>query len=352
MQDINLLVRGQSNALLFADRGGASALERGLEQALGADVHIIAEYGTSTSTIHSATAFMDWAEDGQQRSLLRHIEGLAPEVKDNPTVTLWMHNEYDQALSFSAEDWAAAVREDAALVRGALGQEADTTPYVFEWVSYPWGRNGSAIREGMQSLIDDPAFNASMGDSTRGLAMDGDGFAGSSHMGDADVRLVGQRLAESLGTQLAPLAQGDAAPAVPVPVPATVEAPPAAPVEAVPPIIELGSGPDTLVLQVSQDSYKGDARYTVRVDGQQVGDVLTAFSAHGSGQSDTVILRGDWGPGEQLVEIDFLNDLWEGTPETDRNLYVTASEYNGIPGTALGETWWGGSFTVTDAVLA
>lgn len=54
--DLNVLVRGQSNALLFADRSGAAALERGLEARLGADVHLLYKWGTDSSTIHNGTA--------------------------------------------------------------------------------------------------------------------------------------------------------------------------------------------------------------------------------------------------------------------------------------------------------
>ncbi|WP_240048348.1 carbohydrate-binding domain-containing protein [Crenalkalicoccus roseus] len=339
---MNVLVRGQSNALLFVDRGGAHALERALEQALGVNVHLIAEWGTPTSTIHSATAFMKWDSGGQQQSLLRHIEALPAEVKANPTLTLWMHNEYDQGLSFTAADWTAAVRADAALVRGALGQDAATTPYLFVPVQYPHGRNWQPIGEGMRELAADPAFNASISHAAQGLRMDGDGFPGSSHMGDADARLVGQRLGESLTEILAPLASG----ATPPPQPEGVAPAPEAAAGA---WLEAGAGADTLVLQVSQDSYLGDALYTVRVNGRQVGEVFAATAERASGASDTVVLRGDWGPGEHLVEVTFLNDLWHGTPETDRNLYVTSATYNEVPNEALGATWWGGAFTVSDA---
>ena len=40
--------------------------------------------------------------------------------------------------------------------------------------------------------------------------------------------------------------------------------------------VTIGSGPDTLVLRVSEDAYDGDAELTVEVDGQQVGETLTA----------------------------------------------------------------------------
>ena len=83
-----------------------------------------------------------------------------------------------------------------------------------------------------------------------------------------------------------------------------------------------GSGSTALVLAVSQDAYQGSARYTVAVDGTQVGDEFTASARHGSGETDTVTVRGDWGPGEHVVVVNFLNDLWDGTADTDRNLYV------------------------------
>ena len=35
--------------------------------------------------------------------------------------------------------------------------------------------------------------------------------------------------------------------------------------------VTVGTGPDSLVLQVSEDAYKGDAQFTVSVDGKQIG---------------------------------------------------------------------------------
>jgi len=116
--------------------------------------------------------------------------------------------------------------------------------------------------------------------------------------------------------------------------------------------LEAGWGPDKLVLRVSQDSYQGDAQYTVSVDGVQVGGTFTASALRGSGQEDTVVLHGDWGPGEHRVTVDFLNDLWNGSPEADRNLYVSQAEYNGAWSGALGTGWTGGSFTVHGAASA
>src|ERR687893_489904 len=77
-----------------------------------------------------------------------------------------------------------------------------------------------------------------------------------------------------------------------------------------------GAGPDTLVLKISQDHYQGSARYTVSVDGKQVGGTFTASALRSRGEFDT--------------------DAWGGTAATDRNLFVEGAAYNGeaVPGAA------------------
>jgi hypothetical protein len=102
----------------------------------------------------------------------------------------------------------------------------------------------------------------------------------------------------------------------PTPVPGPVE-------------LTAGSGPDSLVLKVSQDAYQGSAQYTVKVDGAQVGGTFTASAWRSAGQSDTLTLKGDWGAGAHQVSVEFLNDKWDGTAATDRNLYVDGATYNG-----------------------
>ena len=92
----------------------------------------------------------------------------------------------------------------------------------------------------------------------------------------------------------------------------------------------LGTGPDTLVLRVSQDAYQGSAEYTVSVDGRQIGGVQTATALRSAGQSDTVNVLGDFAPGGHTVTVNFLNDAWAGTAATDRNLYVDGASYNGV----------------------
>ena len=93
----------------------------------------------------------------------------------------------------------------------------------------------------------------------------------------------------------------------------------------------VGAGPDALVLQMQQDAYGEDAQYAVSVDGVQFGDVLTATATRASGQFDTLTVLGDFGPGLHQATVSFLNDAWDGTPDTDRNLFLASASYNGAP---------------------
>jgi len=79
----------------------------------------------------------------------------------------------------------------------------------------------------------------------------------------------------------------------------------------------------TIVLQVSEDAWNGDAQFLVLVDGVQQGGVQTATASHSAGQVQNITITGDYGLlGPDTVEVQFLNDAYGGTPSTDRNLYV------------------------------
>ena len=77
--------------------------------------------------------------------------------------------------------------------------------------------------------------------------------------------------------------------------------------------LNAGTGPDSLVLKISQDAYQGTPQYTVSVDGKQVGGTFTASASHAAKQSDTLTLKGDWAAGAHKVSVKFLNDAWGGT---------------------------------------
>jgi hypothetical protein len=99
-----------------------------------------------------------------------------------------------------------------------------------------------------------------------------------------------------------------------------------------------GTGSDTLALQISEDAYangdgtsdaNGDATFTVSVDGQQLGGTFAAQASHSAGQDQTFTFHGNWAPGSHTVAVNFLNDAWNGTSSSDRNLYVDGVTYDG-----------------------
>jgi parallel beta-helix repeat protein len=96
------------------------------------------------------------------------------------------------------------------------------------------------------------------------------------------------------------------------------------------PVVQtIGSGADNLALKLSQDYYQGSAQYTVAVDGNQIGDVLTAGAIAGSSQDDVLTVKGDWGTGSHTVTVTFINDLAGASAEEDRNLHVEGISLNG-----------------------
>jgi len=122
------------------------------------------------------------------------------------------------------------------------------------------------------------------------------------------------------------------------------------PAHAVAPIsmVSVGDGPDTLALAISEDAWHGHARFTVSVDGIQVGGVQTATASHAAGVSQDFEFHAAFGPGSHEVLVDYLNDAWGGSAQADRNLYVDAASYNGslVPSGNLDLTR-GGARTLT-----
>ena len=93
--------------------------------------------------------------------------------------------------------------------------------------------------------------------------------------------------------------------------------------------VSVSTGSDTLVLDIAEDAYLGDAQFTVSVDGKQLGGTFTTTASHAAGASQAFTFKGDWAIGTHNVTVNFLNDAWGGTPATDRNLYVNAVSYDG-----------------------
>ncbi len=86
---------------------------------------------------------------------------------------------------------------------------------------------------------------------------------------------------------------------------------------------------DTLVVSLSEDAWQGDAQCVVTIDGKTLGGTVTVTASHAKGQSQSVSLAGQWGPGAHDVGVQFINDAWGGTAATDRNLYVNGVSLDG-----------------------
>jgi len=76
-----------------------------------------------------------------------------------------------------------------------------------------------------------------------------------------------------------------------------------------------------ITLNLSENAYQGDAQFSVTVDNIAIGGVLTVTAPHGTGQSQAFVLPGTFDLGAHDVAVTFLNDRYDGTPQTDRNLY-------------------------------
>ena len=95
----------------------------------------------------------------------------------------------------------------------------------------------------------------------------------------------------------------------------------------------------TLTLDIAEDAYRGDAQFTVRVDGIQAGGTLTASALHARGDSNVFTLTGTWvATTTHQVQVAFLNDAYDGTASTDRNLYISSIAFNGTTEAATATT--------------
>jgi Ca2+-binding RTX toxin-like protein len=114
----------------------------------------------------------------------------------------------------------------------------------------------------------------------------------------------------------------------------TITAPKGTPV-----VKTIGSGDDTLVLNFRQDAWKGNAEYTITINGVQIGGTHQAGALRESGQQDTLTINGNWGSTLKL-DVRFTNDNWGGHATLDRNLYLVDGALNGadlnLNGTFMG----------------
>lgn len=207
--NLNILVRGQSNAILMMESNGWAgyrALVEAVQELLGFDgvrdtVSLVYErYDAQTATATGGTALIGdwlearngdwrqgWSNGGLEQGLLAKVDSLPADQKDDPTATLWFHSEYDSTDGgLTAAEWSSAVRYDAQQVRAALGQGAETTPYLFVSAMPYWGttQGHNAIREGMEDLSADASFNAGIAARTLDTDIDNDNTDGNGATAD------------------------------------------------------------------------------------------------------------------------------------------------------------------------
>lgn len=232
---LDLILRGQSNAALLAEHDGYAGLGTivaEVERLLGFDgvndtVRIVYDRDEKGGdTAYPATAFLgDWMqrqEDGSwaagelETAFLSRLRDDAAEGMGDASAILWLHSEYDSRdPDLSAADWTAAVRTDAALVRATLGRDV---PYLFV-AAHPYAEGTDAghqaIRHGMEQLAGDPAFGARIAARAPDLDVsnddrDGDHTTtdyGGAHITAEDAQLIAKRAAAVVAEQWAAYAR-------------------------------------------------------------------------------------------------------------------------------------------------
>ena len=65
---------------------------------------------------------------------------------------------------------------------------------------------------------------------------------------------------------------------------------------------------------MSEDAYKGDAQFTVAVDGIQLAGTFTATALHSAGASQSFTFKGDWGVGSHTVTVNCSTICTPGRP--------------------------------------
>jgi hypothetical protein len=226
--ELNVLLRGQSNAVLLSESPDWNIIQSEVQLLLGFDVVTnkvnLLEADPSNAAVDGdntavgGTAFIgDWisATDGtwqdgwtnqtDETGLLNYINALPAAEKSAPTAIVWLQNEYDSTNpTLTTAEWMSGVSFEATQVRAALGQSAATTPYVFV-NAIPYGSGSidsvnQAIKLGMDLFTGEPGFNATIGAQANDVDMDygQTGIYGGPHMDAADSDQTDARLALSI----------------------------------------------------------------------------------------------------------------------------------------------------------
>jgi hypothetical protein len=232
---LNVVLRGQSNTYFPTLYGDLPKLEAAIEAQLGFDgvrqkVNVIGtrDNADGANTEWPGTGMLTdwlspvngdyrngWTANAQEIGLLSTIGQWSAAQKAAPTAVVWLHNENDsQNAALTPAMWESAVRYEAGLVRGVLGQDAATVPYLFvNAIPFPAQTpavqstqpvQSQAIRVGQAELTEDKDFNAGYAArqaSDVDMDVDGHGITrqpGSVHFSRADATQIFDRIALSV----------------------------------------------------------------------------------------------------------------------------------------------------------
>jgi hypothetical protein len=145
---------------------------------------------------------MNGTSAGQhENDILSYVDGLTSAQKTAPLVELWMHNESDQKKYeyYTTDQWVAAVRAEATMMRSRLGLTAAQHLRYFVPIRYQYG-DITKIRAGMDQLAADSTFNARVSLAAWGLTMNGPPSMqpNTEHMGIQDASTLAENLAQEL----------------------------------------------------------------------------------------------------------------------------------------------------------
>ena len=78
----------------------------------------------------------------------------------------------------------------------------------------------------------------------------------------------------------------------------------------------------SVVFNLSEESWQGDAQCYVSIDGTRLGGLQTITALHALGKSQQISFAAPLSAGAHTASVTFVNDAWGGTTTTDRNLFV------------------------------
>ena len=220
--ELDIVLKGQSNAALFASLGGLTLVQEDVDNLLGYDaktnkVDVTSYAAGGTALVPDPTfpatqswlvgSAAGWSSGALEQGFDAQLEALPAAQKAAPTVILDMQIESDTANpSLTAQTELSAVYYDMTLTRAMLGQGAATTPVVFLDTPYPAGETytAQAIKVAQQQLSAIPSFNSTVAAGFPDVDMSYEGgINGGPHLSANDVGIVAARVALTVADSFA-----------------------------------------------------------------------------------------------------------------------------------------------------